>query len=347
MSLRTLMVLATAAGALAASQATAAPIVRDFNGRTATIAPKLTTAGDPANYTVPPGGFSDGVAGLILDVPGPFFALCTGSLLPTGRHVLTAAHCVSDEFGAQNVTEGTATFRGDDRNYTYRVQSVTIHPDWDGDYLYGNDIAVIELSGRVNEEINRYDIYRGTDEVGQIVDKYGFGRSGNGADGDILPSGTLRTGKNLYDATGDQALAGFNYFDFLPGSQLWYDFDNGNPANDAFGYYFGPGFVPLDLGLGLDEVNSAPGDSGGPSFIGNLVAGVTSYGITFLGDDVSDVTQGIDSSFGEFSVDTRVSTYASFVDMAQRIVTVPAPATLPILAVGLMGAAFFRRRRTV
>jgi len=51
--------------------------------------------------------------------------------------------------------------------------------------------------------------------------------------------------------------------DFVPGSMLVYDFDNGNAANDGFGVLYGI----HDLGVGDGEVNSAPGDSGSPTFI--------------------------------------------------------------------------------
>ncbi|WP_293154913.1 trypsin-like serine protease [Okeania sp. SIO2C9] len=67
--------------------------------------------------------------------------------------------------------------------------------------------------------------------------------------------------------------------------------------------------------LGVDlEANSTQGDSGGPAFINGQIAGITSYGFSSSTDGI-DVDQ-IDgnSNFGEYSVDTRVSAYASFID---------------------------------
>jgi hypothetical protein len=53
---------------------------------------------------------------------------------------------------------------------------------------------------------------------------------------------------------------------------LVYDFDNGNAANDGFGVLYGI----HDLGVGDGEVNSAPGDSGSPTFIDGKIVGINS-----------------------------------------------------------------------
>jgi len=102
--------------------------------------------------------------------------------------------------------------------------------------------------------------------------------------------------------------------DFVRGGVLQYDFDNGDPDNDAFGFFLSN----PNTGLGNDEVSSAPGDSGGPSQNANVITGVTSYGLTLTftnGGGTSDVTPGVvDSSFGEFSGDSRVSKYTKFID---------------------------------
>ena len=71
-----------------------------------------------------------------------------------------------------------------------------------------------------------------------------------------------------------------------------------------------------NLGLGTSEVNSASGDSGGPAIHNGNIIGITSYGITLTFNDgtTSDINGELDSSFGEFSGDTRVSKYAGFID---------------------------------
>jgi len=107
-------------------------------------------------------------------------------------------------------------------------------------------------------------------------------------------------------------------------TQLTYDFDNGStgdPANDAFGFFFG---MSDSGGFGADEVIVGSGDSGGPTFVPTLdggfaIAGVTSY-ITRLSFDEfgtieleatagtsSDTTASVDSSWGEFGVDARIA----------------------------------------
>jgi len=92
-----------------------------------------------------------------------------------------------------------------------------------------------------------------------------------------------------------------------------YDFDNGVAENDAFGFFF----RNSDLGLGIEEVSAAFGDSGGPTIVDGKITGVTSYILSLtVGSKTSDVTDKLDSSFGEFSGDTRVSKYTKFVDNA-------------------------------
>ena len=96
---------------------------------------------------------------------------------------------------------------------------------------------------------------------------------------------------------------------------LLYDFDNGLAENDAFGVFFGNS----DLGLGIEEVSSAFGDSGGPTIVDGKITGVTSYILSLtIGSKTSDITGKLDSSFGEFSGDTRVSKYTHFIDNAMN-----------------------------
>jgi hypothetical protein len=73
------------------------------------------------------------------------------------------------------------------------------------------------------------------------------------------------------------------------------------------------------LGLGETEGLIAPGDSGGPAFINDAVAGVASY-ITSLSTpgtrpDVNDTT---DSSYGEIAGFQRVSSNQQWIDQSLR-----------------------------
>jgi len=125
--------------------------------------------------------------------------------------------------------------------------------------------------------------------------------------------GQERSGKNKYDDVADVWLKAMNLKhvkDFEKGSVLMYDFDNGLTENDAFGFFFGNS----DTGLGNEEVMASFGDSGGPTIVDGKITGVTSYILRLTTiSGTSDVNGILDSSFGEFAGDTRVSKYAHFV----------------------------------
>jgi len=117
----------------------------------------------------------------------------------------------------------------------------------------------------------------------------------------------------MYDDVADVWLKAVNLKqgkDFVKGSVLLYDFDNGLDENDAVGFFFGNS----DLGLEDEEVMASFGDSGGPTIVNGVITGVTSYILSLTdGSDTSDVNKMVDSSFGEFGGDTRVSKYAHFI----------------------------------
>lgn len=322
----------------AAGQAVAAPM-------TATFAPLYTTTDSPANHVVLGGGFLDGVGDFIINNSNR----CSSALLGDGLHVLTAAHCVTDDNGADDFSFGTVRFFGDNGTYLMGVDEVFVHANWTGSFSDGNDIAVVRLNNVVDSEITRYDIYRDTDEVGQVGDKAGFGRSGTGVTGSTLASGTKRTVQNRYDVAG---LSPFG----ISSDVLMYDFDNGNPANDAIGALVGflppSPFVVDPIGVGVNEGIAAPGDSGGPTFIGNMIAGVTSFGFSYsFGNgstpDIDGPNPTVNSSFGEIAGDTRVSTYAGFIDgfLGGPVQGVPVPLSGFLLLTGLVGFARIRQAR--
>jgi len=283
----------------------------------AVFQPLYTTYGDPADYLTNPGGSLDGTGLLILTRSDGTFG-CTGGLLWTGEHVLTAAHCVTNANGSNVLQSGTVTFEGDSGTETIAIDATgtKVHNKWNGNVLKGNDVAVLKLVSAPTDDITRYQIDRdGSDDIGAVVDKVGYGRSGNGNDGDVIGFGDKRDGQNQYDDVADTMLKALGLKanrDFVRGSVLQYDFDNGLAANDAFGFFFGNN----NLGVGSGEVNSASGDSGGPAISNGNIIGITSYGITLTFNDgtTSDVNGILDSSFGEFSGDTRVSQYVGFID---------------------------------
>ncbi len=291
---------------------------------------------------------TDGVARLFLDTnPDPGFgAICTATLLSTGRHLLTAAHCVTDDSGQISILDGldgnSATFElpNGTGSVAFSADDITVHPNWNGNETDGFDVAVIDLGTTLIDDIPRYNLF--TQDDGSDFDvpliKVGYGTSGDGSTGATLGAGTKRTGQNRYESFGFAFLGATN-----TDTQLLYDFDNGNPANDTYGALFGNAGILVQnalfddpAGFGTEEVGSAPGDSGGPSFLFNeddqewQIAGVTSYGLIFgadpdgpgpLGVFSPDATATLDSSFGEFAGDARVAQpdIAAFIAAATAI----------------------------
>ena len=277
--------------------------------------PRLVTSEDPNSdrYLVEPG---ENVNGLNLDgvlrIEDSFFGdvVCTGTLLPTGKHILTVAHCVFDDGDELQARDIQVTFELSSGDVTKRVREVFVHPDYDK-ITQANDIAILELAAPAPEDVPRYDIYREKEEIGAVHLKVGYGQTGEGGNTQRKFDKKKRLGFNVYDAFANKLDEEFLEHGSIPnGTQLAYDFDNGKVANDAFGKFFGI----KDTGLGVREVNSAIGDSGGPTFIDGKIAGVTSYGFGGNAGVTTDIDNRTNSTFGELSVDTRISAYADWVD---------------------------------
>lgn len=281
--------------------------------------------GDPADHTAPGGTITSG--GVNLDGVVTVFSgtgNCSGALLFTGLHILTAAHCVDQGVQAGDVSIG---FQTADGSYSQGISGISVHPDWDpGNEFLGVDLAVLTLT-TPSTNVQGYQLYSGVFTPGALIEIAGYGWSGSGVgDQGNYPFGTRRYGLNVYDTTA--AL-------FSESPNIWMgDFDNGNSANDAFGG---------QTGLGQDEVFIAPGDSGGPTFLNGFLAGIHSFVVRLNTPGLPDVDAGPNPnfSFGEMFADISVSGNLTWIEAQMA----PEPGTWAMLALGLVGIVTRARAR--
>lgn len=253
-------------------------------------------------------------------------AQCTGSLLTGGLYVLTAAHCLNE--GGVKVPPETAikaNFKLPSGEISIPVSNYYIHPGWTGyESEVGNDIAILKLKKTAPSSIEQYEINRSKNELGKVFTKVGYGYTGLGAKGQDENSNSEARrygGQNRYDALIDvlKDATESDMSELVLGSQLIFDFDDGSAQRDSLGRHF-PNL--RDRGLGKNEIATASGDSGGPSFLDGKIAGISSWGYSdrgFFKTNIADLDNLDDNgSFGEISGDTRVSFYAAWIDRVTR-----------------------------
>ncbi|MDD2762140.1 MAG: trypsin-like serine protease [Methylomonas sp.] len=263
-----------------------------------------------ARYRAYPGLGYDGV--VQISMSGYYGS---GALLYDGRAILTAAHLFEGRSGSASVTFETAA-----GTRTLTSDKILLHPAADASQS-NNDMALIWLSETAPSAADRYQLYRDADEIGQSFTLVGYGKTGTGAIGsNDDDSGTpmrLLAG-NRFDADASTLK---NYLGLgiswtpLAGSQLLADFDDGSNNHDALGVLVNS----RDTGLSLEEGLIAPGDSGGPAFIGKLLAGEASYTASLSrGRNHPDVDSFVNSSFGEVAAWQRISYYQQWIDQSLR-----------------------------
>ena len=280
----------------------------------------------------------EGYDGVVRVISGSYYG--TGVLLYNGQAVLTAAHLFS---GSANTSLVFETVNG---TQTIAAKKVLVNPNYDS-ASSTNDLALVWLSSSAPSSAERYELYRSQDEINKSFTFVGYGRPGSGATGDIAspvnPPLRLQA-SNKFD-TDVSALLPF--FSSTPAwinnanKQLVADFDDGTTAHDALGLLV----RKYDLGLGISEGLISPGDSGGPAFIGNKVAGIASYTADLESSLYHpDIDNTSNSSFGEVAVWERISAYQQWIDQALRAQSINAPKTLAevqkTVAEGNSGSAF-------
>jgi Ca2+-binding RTX toxin-like protein len=261
----------------------------------------VPTYPDDPDFLVPVGEY-DGVVMVYCSGSGGSGWMGSGALLWDGRHILTAAHVVTEASSGIKVDAGRLSIEFrllEGGTVTIQASAVYVPSDY-SPYREDNDIAIIELAEAAPQFADRYDIYRGTDELGQTVTIAGYGSTGTGVTGldRSYSPGVARYGDNTYDMLSGE-WKGFDMWGTDTGCLL-YDFDDGTKAHDALGNNSGV----LNTGVGDREVSHASGDSGGPGFINGKIAGVHSWGSEMTSYGVK-WTPGSRQKQAEFKLVTR------------------------------------------
>ena len=291
--------------------------------------PQINTIDNPNSHIVEPGTGYDGIVQVHINDDGEE-GTGTGELLAggndtTGYWVLTAAHVVFSETRMVPLLADAANEFVDVQIFTpdfpdgvmVRATQVIVNPGYidTQHFLLGNDLALIHLDAvdrfgvavPAAVKTQGFQIYTKSDEVGQVFEQIGFGRFGSGGAGSYGKDDQKRRAWNIFDATG----AATGYVD----TQLVFDFDDGTAAHDAMGVMYGIHNVDTTLVNSKQEGMTAQGDSGGPALIDGKIAAICSGG----GGSLADINTQTDSSFGEIGWETRISSFAPWINSITNV----------------------------
>ncbi len=245
----------------------------------------------------------------------------TGSLLYDGKSILTAAH-VFDGMSYDNLK--IYLYDGES-DFTLNAR-VTVYEGYD-DVNINGDLAIVTFDETLDDFYNRYNIFR-DDSISRDFTAVGYGDVGTGTTG-YIDSSTIHKVKvtNTFDADLN-TLENDSYLNLswesILDSVLVADFDTGNSNQDVIGYLNNT----QDLGTGYTEGIIAPGDSGGPSFVNEQIAGIASYSFEYNSANFQfDVNDTLDSSFGEMAAWQSTAYYQEWIDKTIRDNYIDAPIT--------------------
>jgi len=247
----------------------------------------------------------------------------TGSLLYDGKSIITAAH-IFKGFPTNNITVSFDTANG------FKTYNATFKEYPDHDSINANgDLAILTLEEQSDFKYQRYSLYSSGDEIGKDFTMVGYGSYGSGLSGELsdetetLKLKTQNTFEAYFDEIYTTPTTNLQWIP-LENTMLTADFDNGYSQNDALGNILNI----KNVGLGDAEGMIAAGDSGGPAFINNQIAGIASYTASISKDDIhTDINEKDDSSFGELGAWQKVSHYAEWIDKTIRAGYENAPKT--------------------
>lgn len=245
----------------------------------------------------------------------------TGVLLYDGKAILTAAHLFS-----AGSTTAAVQFETAQGTQSLNSAKVSVFSGYDPANANG-DLALVWLSQSAPITAERYTLYRQTGEIQQAFTLVGYGTVGTGSLGTDSSNSTVQRTKaqNRFDADmADLKAALGSGMAWSPqrGSQLVADFDDGTTVHDALGQLA----AKYDTGLGSYEGLIAPGDSGGPAFIGQQLAGIATYSASLEKSGTHpDIDNTANSSFGEIAAWQRVSYYQQWIDQSLRAAYPNAP----------------------
>jgi hypothetical protein len=333
--------------------------VSEIVGQTSTNTVAL--GGNP--LYIPPTPQYSGAVGLRMVYDTGAF-VCSGSLIGP-QTILTAAHCVSDGTSARpnsvtaffyNGTSDPSVYAGGPEVTQISVASIFVNPEYSGEVVDQNDIAVLNLSQLAPSFAPVYALSGLTDltSVDHVIAGYGVRSNTGGSVGSNLGTGRLRYAGNRFDFRfGDADFQG--YFDGAFGPQaidhVWIsDFDNGTAFRDgscnvaifeaanAPTIFGNPVFTSdkyCNTGIGAFEGIGGGGDSGSAYFVDGQVAAVHSFALWYRDDESQN-------RFGQLKGAVPVYQHLDFINAS----IVPEPGAWALMFGGLgLVAGWARRQR--